>query len=77
MKRIKVLFLVLFYINLLFSKSVVVELDGPVDNGMAYLLNRAISKVSDKDTLILKINTYGGLLLNPLDKSGQRITYIE
>lgn len=49
------------------AKIAIVNLDGTVDNGMAYLLNRALTDVEKGDTLVIKVNTYGGLLFNAFD----------
>ncbi len=53
--------------TLLSAKMTIVKLDGTVDNGMAYLLNRSLENRTAQDTVILQVNTYGGLLMTAFD----------
>ncbi len=65
MKRI-LLFLLLLS-SVLWAKMSIVTLDGTVDNGMACLLNRSLENRTVDDTIVFRINTYGGLLFSAFD----------
>ncbi len=65
MKRM--LLLLLLLMSILSAKMSIVTLDGTVDNGMACLLNRSLENRTEEDTIIFRINTYGGLLFSAFD----------
>jgi len=52
---------------MLMAKISVVTLDGTVDNGMSFLLNRALENRTEEDTLLFRVNSYGGLLYSAFD----------
>lgn len=54
-------------IHFAFGAITIVELDGTVDNGMGYLLNRSLKDRTEEDTLLFKVNTYGGYLHTAFD----------
>jgi len=49
------------------AKITIAKLDGTVDNGMAFLLNRSLENQTSKDTVIFRVNTYGGQLMTAFD----------
>jgi len=63
-KSMLVLFIV---VSMLSARITVAKLDGTVDNGMAYLLNRSLENRTVQDTVIFQVNTYGGLLMTAFD----------
>lgn len=63
----KVFLMVSFIVFTILARITVVELDGTVDNGMAYLLNRSLENRTSEDTLIYRVNTYGGYLFSAFD----------